>query len=109
MASKISDIVNFSPGNVVYEEFTIDGNQEWKAQIDNLTEDLLQVAYPDDVLLDVGWYPAHNRKGQFQVRVIRDFQWDEPIFYAEVASLDVLRAVLEATRRTAAEAGLVAA
>ena len=65
--------MDFSPGRVVYEKFTLADEQAWGEQIDDLNEDLLQVEYPGDILLDLGWYPAFSRKGQFQVRVIRHF------------------------------------
>jgi len=108
-SEKLSNIIDFSPGRVVYEEFTIDDGREWVEQIDRLEEDLLQVVFPGDVVLDLGWYPAFSRKGQFQVRVIRNFNWDAPIFYAEVTKMDVLRSVLEAARQTAIESALVVA
>ena len=106
---KFSDSIDFSPGRVVYDEFIIDDGRAWVEQVDRLDEDLLQVAFPGDVVLDLGWYPAFSREGQFQVRVIRHFDWDAPIFYAEVTSIDILRSVLEAARQTAVEAALVAA
>jgi hypothetical protein len=108
-AEKLSDVMDFSPGRIVYEEFMLDDEQAWGEQIDSLNEDLLQVEYPGDVLLDLGWYPACSRDGQFQVRVIRNFSWEAPIFYAEVTKINVLRSVVEAARQTAREAALVAA
>jgi len=39
---KLSDVMDFSPGRVVYEEFTLDDEQAWGEQIDKLNEDLLQ-------------------------------------------------------------------
>jgi hypothetical protein len=109
IATKFSDTIDFSPGSVVYEEFPLNAKAEWIDDVDNLNEDLLQVTFPGDILLDIGWCPAQTTKGQFQVRVIRDADWNHPIFYAEVASLAVLRSVLEAARRTAIETTLVAA
>jgi hypothetical protein len=108
-AEKLSDTMDFSPGRVIYEEFTLDNEQAWGEQIDSLNEDLLQVEYPGAILLDLGWYPACSRDGQFQVRVIRNFSWEAPIFYAEVTKINVLRSVIEAARQTAREAALVAA
>lgn len=108
-SEKLSDVINFAPGRVVYEEFTLDDEQDWVEQIDKLNEDLLQVEYPGAILLDLGWYPACSRQGQFQVRVIRNFSWETPIFYAEVTKMNVLRSVIEAARQTATEAALVAA
>ena len=109
IATKFSNTIDFSPGRVVYEEFPLNEKAEWIDDVDNLNEDLLQVTFPGDIRLDIGWYPAQTAKGQFQVRVIRDADWDNPIFYAEVASLAVLRSVLEAARRTAIETALVTA
>jgi hypothetical protein len=106
--TKFSDTIDFSPGLVVYEEFSLNEKAEWIDDVDNLNEDLLQVTFPGNIFLDIGWYPAQTARGQFQVRVIRDMDWDNPVFYAEVASLGVLRSVLEAARRTAVETALVA-
>jgi hypothetical protein len=108
-ATKFSDTIDFSPGRVVYEEFPLNKKKEWIDEIDNLNEDLLQVTFPGDTVLDIGWYPAQSRKGRFQVRVSRDADWEHPIFYAEVVSLTVLRLVFEAARRTAIETIVVAA
>lgn len=47
-------------------------------QTKNLTEDLLQVAYPNGVILDVGWYPELCPDGQFWVSVILDDDWTKP-------------------------------
>lgn len=65
-AEKLSDVMDFSPGRVVYEEFTMNDEQEWGEQVDNLNEDLLQVEYPGAILLDLGWYPAFSPKDNFK-------------------------------------------
>jgi hypothetical protein len=41
-AEKLSDVMDFSPGRVVYEEFMLDDEQAWGEQIDSLNEDLLR-------------------------------------------------------------------
>ena len=64
-SEKISNIMDFSPGCVVYDEFTIDDGREGIEHVDRLSEDLLQVKFPGDVLLDLGWYPAFNHERQF--------------------------------------------
>lgn len=107
-ATKFSETIDFSPGQVAYEEFPLTEAKEWVGQLDDLNEDLLQVEFPDNVVLDIGWYPERDPKGQFQVRVIRDLAWDSPLFYAKVSTLGVLRSVVEAAKRTAVEAALVA-
>ena len=107
-AIKFSETIDFSPGQVVYEEFHLTDSKEWAEQLDDLNEDLLQVEFPGNVILDIGWYPMGDPKGQFKVKVIRDFDWEQPIFYAKVSTLGVLRSVVEAAKRTAVEAALVA-
>ncbi len=102
--NKISEIVNFAPGRIVYEEWHINEQQKLATQTDYLEEDLLQVTFSGDIILDVGWYPANSDAGQFHVDVIRDANWDEPVFHAEVKNLDVLYSVLGAARQTALDA-----
>lgn len=42
-------------------------------------EDLLQVKFSDNLLLDVGWYGS-EQQGFFRVVMIRDAAWDLPVF-----------------------------
>lgn len=48
-------------GNVTYSETYLD-------------EDMLQVEYPEKLMLDVGFY-----HGIFKVYIIRDFNWKTPV------------------------------
>jgi hypothetical protein len=89
-AEKFSDVMDFSPGRAVYEEFTMTDEQAWGEQIDKLNEDLLQVEYPGDVLLDLGWYPAFLVKGLQKMNVqtvttLNDVQMQPLPFIAEEA------------------------
>ena len=43
---------------------------------DYLKEDLFQVIYPNDVIVDVGWY---NGVHGFIIAVISSFDWENPI------------------------------
>lgn len=47
---------------------------------DELKEDMLQVEYPGGYLLDVGWRPSFNLNGNFYICLIKDFDWDTPIY-----------------------------
>ena len=42
----------------------------------NLREDMLQVAYPNEYLLDIGWYGSHNG---FIIHIIKNQDWDKPV------------------------------
>lgn len=49
-------------------------------QLELLDEDLLQIIDPTGAMtLDVGWYPAASRSGEFVCRAVVSDQWDEPV------------------------------
>ena len=72
--------INFKSGRIVYNEFFIDFTKTYLEQVDCLLEDLLQVEFPENYLLDVGWYPEYNSEGEFIVQVIKDYNWERPIY-----------------------------
>ena len=67
-------------GKVIYNEFHVDFSKPYREQPDNLTEDLLQIEFPDQYLLDVGWYPEYDADGAFMVQLIRNDEWDKPLY-----------------------------
>ena len=42
---------------ILYNEFHIDFSRSYEEQADSLNEDLFQMDFGDDRLLDIGWYP----------------------------------------------------
>lgn len=50
----------------------------------HLDEDLLQVSFSDadETTIDVGWYPSFDEAGAFVVIVIKNRDWDSPLFKA---------------------------
>lgn len=54
-------------------------------------EDILQVEYPDNYILDLGWY---GKSGGFALYIIRDFEWSVPVveyhFYDETLINEIL-------------------
>jgi hypothetical protein len=52
-------------------------------QYDELKEDLAQVEFGPNMLLDVGWYPEFAPEGRFVVSVVRDQEWEEPMLRLE--------------------------
>lgn len=67
-------------GKIVHDDLSPLKNIDPANQIDLLKEDMLQVEYTDAFLLDVGWYPSFDITGSFQIRAIKDFDWDTPVF-----------------------------
>lgn len=72
-------------------------------QIDGLKEDLAQIAYSPDVVLDLGWYPEFSVGGAFSVRVVVRSDWDDPVWTCRVACLRHLRAALSAAALVASD------
>lgn len=83
--------VNFGKGvRKKYIDFYINKNIPLEEQLDILKEDLLQVSYYNDYLIDLGWYPEFDQKGNFRVSVIKDYQWDNPILQKSCRDLNLL-------------------
>lgn len=91
---KLSDKIDFSPGRVVYEDWVIQSDLALREQLLNLKEDLLQVEFTQNLVLDVGWFPSFDPQGKFQIRLVHNFDWEQPVFLAETQELDELVTVL---------------
>lgn len=76
-----SEDIDWKSGKVVYWDMeTIDPAKPAAEQLDELKEDLAQISFADDRLLDIGWYPEFSADGSFRVTVIRDANWQEPLW-----------------------------
>ena len=82
--------INFNPGKIVYNEFCVDFSRPFKEQLDNLLEDLLQVEFFNGYLLDLGWYPEYDEEGEFVIRVIKDQDWESPVYKKKCKDEDQL-------------------
>lgn len=82
--------INFASGKVVFEEFHICFSKPYSEQLDALSEDLVQVVYGDNYILDIGWYPERNKDGNFAVQIIGGKDWENPIFKKCCREKDVL-------------------
>lgn len=58
--------------------------------VDCLKEDMLQLRYPDDVLVDISWRPSMNERGAFHIVVIKNFDWEAPLL--AMTALNVIEA-----------------
>lgn len=86
--------LDFIHGNITYDELSLLEESAIEDQVHNLKEDMLQVEYPDGFLLDVGWFPSFDAKGHFQIKVIKDYDWDSPILTLTTQSIDTLGTLL---------------
>lgn len=83
--------INFGTGVIKYNEFHIKNDIPLKKQELFLTEDLLQVEYKNKIILDLGWFPEFNCNGVFLINIIRNYDWNNPIFKKEVYVLSELK------------------
>ncbi|MEM7533538.1 MAG: hypothetical protein AAF639_15250 [Chloroflexota bacterium] len=82
--------IDFRPGRLVYLDWDIEPEQPLNKQIDSLKEDLIQVEFPCNLILDVGWYLSSSIGGSFHVYVIHNYDWESPVFSTTATSLKAL-------------------
>ncbi|MEM6955248.1 MAG: hypothetical protein AAF645_06145 [Myxococcota bacterium] len=94
-----ADDFQLGNGRVTYWDLErIDPGRPLGAQCGDLKEDLVQVLY-GDVTLDVGWYPSFAADGRFKVVVVKDCDWQRPVFARHCTSIkELVVAVAEAAR-----------
>ena len=73
-----------------YIDFNVKEDIPLEQQVDLLKEDLLQVSYHNNYILDIGWYPEFDEEGIFRVSVIKDYEWNNPIIQKSCRDLKVL-------------------
>jgi len=72
----------------------LDVGRDVSLQLELLQEDLLQVRYPNDITLDVGWYPAFRANGRFVIQIIKSKDWDKPVFVREFSDIKKLKSTI---------------
>ena len=62
---------------------------------------MLQVVYPNNYVLDMGWYDAINR---YVIYIVKDFEWGVPVVKYSAETEDNIKALLkEAIEKTIQE------
>ncbi|MDE5778972.1 MAG: hypothetical protein K2I10_10785 [Lachnospiraceae bacterium] len=72
--------IDLQSGKITYNEFNIDFCVPYSEQVEELLEDLIQIEYENGYLIDLGWYPEYNPQGKFIVQVIKNYDWEKPIY-----------------------------
>ena len=96
---KIEKLFKNSPFEIIFNDLIIDENKEISEQLDNLKEDLFQAQYKYETLY-IGWYPYFSKNGRFIISIIKDLDWENPIFKKEVREIeDLLKGIKEVLSR----------
>jgi hypothetical protein len=82
--------LTFITGKITYDEISTLKDIDLSNQIDLLKEDMLQVEYQGTHLLDVGWYPSFDTNGSFQIRAIKDYDWEVPLVFSKADTIQLL-------------------
>lgn len=78
---------NFHPGHVTFDDFNIDINKSLSEQICSLKEDLFQVSFFNDkYIIDIGWTNDFDIDGRFRIEIIKDKDWNKPLFSKETVN-----------------------
>ena len=99
MSTLLKDF-NFQNGVVTYVDAGFDLARSIQKQEDSLEEDVLQVRYPSQLLLDLGWY---GREQLCRLMLIKDFNWEEPVAEWHPVSTEDLREALSEAVKTATQ------
>lgn len=83
--------INFGKGKVVLNDLDLKEDILLNEQVWSLKEDILQVEYGEDYILDVGFYPEFDiEKGEFRLVIVKGKYWDEPLFTKSTKSIKQL-------------------
>jgi hypothetical protein len=88
----ILEIIQHVPGKVIQNDFDlINESTDLKNQQLVLSEDMLQIEVSDQITFDIGWYSKPNGNGTFIVFIIKDEDWESPLFKKKCYSLKTLK------------------
>lgn len=82
--------IDFSPGKITYDDFDINPQIPFEEQEFSFKEDLFQVLYGDKYIIDIGWYPDCEKNGKFKIRIIKDYNWMNPIYCKKTKNFKLL-------------------
>lgn len=63
-------------------------------QVAYLKEDMLQIEFPGNMLIDIGWRPSFEENGAFYVTMVSNCDWENPIAQAQVFDVASARKTL---------------
>jgi len=64
---------------VAWDIDELDLSKNIDSQIHLLKEDLAQVEFGDTIILDLGWHPEFDLRGQFILSVVWKQDWENPV------------------------------
>ncbi len=78
-------------GTIIFDDFNIFEEISLAKQINELKEDMLQIDFPNGYILDIGWRPSFEIDGAFKLLLIKDYNWDDPVYSDSLTSVSELK------------------
>ena len=79
--------LEFIEGQIEFDDFSLLAQLiDFRSDLYSLKEDMLQISYKGNFLLDVGWYPSFDPDGCFQIRAVKEFDWENPLYFGQANS-----------------------
>lgn len=69
--------------------------RSYEGREERLSQDILQAALPNGIVVDVGWLPRFDPSGMFRIVVIRGEDWDTPLYGVDIRNPLVAAEVVE--------------
>ncbi|MBA0211373.1 hypothetical protein [Pectobacterium brasiliense] len=81
----LGDVYMINHLDSVFDELSgIDFNKAVSEEINKLDEDLLMLSCSNGNILDIGWCPAFEDDGNFKICIIKNGNWDSPLYEESV-------------------------
>lgn len=90
----------FYPGVVKYNTYNIDFDKPLSGQREELNEDLIQVEFQGGYILDIGWFPECDEKGNLIIQLINNYEWENPVYKKKAKDLVSLYQCIEYILKT---------
>ncbi len=87
--------IDLKNGTVTYNDFDINPGISFEEQTWSFKQDVFQMKFNNKYLIDIGWYPDFDPKGSFVLKVVKDFDWSNPILEKKCKEVNVLKIYLQ--------------
>lgn len=83
-----------APGIIKLNDLILDPDVSLDDQLDELKEDLFHAVFPNDLVLDIGWYPEFEARGRFGVLLYRGCDTYDAVASRRCRSIPELKAIV---------------
>lgn len=87
--------IQFKYGKILYLDMGIDLKKKFNEQCWSYKEDMLQIGFGNNYIIDIGWIPGREENGNFILTVVKDFNWHKPLIRKKIKSFIDLKENLE--------------